>query len=164
MRGTLKHFPGLGSARHDTDVHAQVLRPSPARRAADLRSFRRALAGGGAPLVMLAWARYPAYDARHLAGDSPAIVQGLLRGRLGFRGVILTDALVTRAVRAVTSPERMAVASARAGADLLDTGVNTPAWRPTRDALVRAVRSGAITRAALLRSYRRVLALKRSLK
>ena len=163
VRGALKHFPGLGAALHDTDVHPQVLPASRSTRTGALHAFVRALAGGGSPLVMLAWARYPSLDARHLAGASPAIV-GLLRRRLGFGGVIVTDALVTRSVRAVTTPERMAVASARAGADLLDTGENTPGWRPTLAALERAARAGTLRRADLARSYARVVALKRALR
>jgi beta-glucosidase-like glycosyl hydrolase len=140
-----------------------VLPASRSTRTGALHAFDRALAGGGAPLVMLAWARYPSLDKGHLAGASPAIA-GLLRKRLRFRGVIVTDALVTRSVRAVTTPERMAVASARAGADLLDTGENTPGWRPTLDALVRAAGHGDLPRAGIDASYGRVLALKRSLR
>jgi beta-glucosidase-like glycosyl hydrolase len=68
---------------------------------------------------MVSHARYPALDPDHIASQSRAIVTGLLRRRLGFRGAVITDSLEARAVLARTSVATAAVQSLRAGADLV---------------------------------------------
>ena len=164
IRGALKHFPGLGLARENTDRAPQVLRPDLAEQATALAPFRRVLDAGTAPLVMLSWASYPTLGDDAPAGRSPAIVDRLLRGRLGFRGVTITDSLAARAVKADTTSPRMAVAAARAGVDLLLWGGTGYSWHAPRDLLESAARAGVLTRPELERSYRRIVALKRALR
>ncbi len=163
IRGALKHFPGLGLARENTDRAPQTIAGTPAQRAAELASFRHALRAGGAPLVMLSWASYPALGADEPAGRSRAVVDRLLRRRLGYRGVTLTDSLAARAVKANTTPPRMAVAAARAGVDLLLWGGTGYSWHAPRDLLEAAARAGALSRGELERSYARIVALKRAI-
>src|SRR5207342_570563 len=85
VAATLKHFPGLGAASANTD-HADGVVDVPA---ADLVPFRAGI-GAGAQLVMVASAAYPALSPG-LALTSSTIVDGLLRGLLGFRGVVISD-------------------------------------------------------------------------
>jgi beta-N-acetylhexosaminidase len=111
VAATAKHFPGLGGATRNTD-------DAPVTTAADLVPFRAAIRAG-VPLVMASHARYPALDPDHIASQSPAILGRLLRGRLGFRGAVITDSLEARAVLARSSVATAAIRSLRAGADLV---------------------------------------------
>jgi beta-N-acetylhexosaminidase len=85
---------------------------------ADVAPFRAAIRAG-VPLIMASHALYPALDPDHIASQSPAILGGLLRRRLGFRGAVITDSLEARAVLARSSVATAAVRSLRAGADLV---------------------------------------------
>jgi beta-N-acetylhexosaminidase len=111
VAATAKHFPGLCGATRNTD-------DAPVTTAADLVPFRAAIRAG-VPLVMASHARYPALDPDHIASQSPAILGRLLRGRLGFRGAVITDSLEARAVLARSSVATAAIRSLRAGADLV---------------------------------------------
>ena len=110
-KATAKHFPGLGAAAHNTDDAAVTT-------TGNLIPFRAAV-GMGVPLVMVSHALYPALDPAHIASQSRAIVTGLLRRRLGFRGAIITDSLEARAVLARSTVATAAVRSVDAGADLV---------------------------------------------
>jgi beta-N-acetylhexosaminidase len=118
---TAKHFPGLGLATLNTDDALQRL-PAPA---ADLREvdeapYRAFLGEDGAPerLVMLSSAVYPAFGERP-AALTRALATGELRGRLGFAGVSITDALETASTAAFGGPVAAGRAAALAGTDLL---------------------------------------------
>jgi beta-N-acetylhexosaminidase len=117
---TLKHFPGLGGATVNTDDGPVTIRRSRAELDADLAPFRAGIAAG-TDFVMASHAVYPALDRTRIASQSPAIIDGLLRRELGFRGVVMTDSLEAAAVRAVADVEDAAVASARAGVDVILT-------------------------------------------
>jgi beta-N-acetylhexosaminidase len=153
---TLKHFPGLGGADGNTD-HARVTvagRPN-------LLPFARGIRAG-ATAVMLSHARYPALDPHAIASQSHAIVTGLLKRRLGFTGVAMTDSLEAYSVRSRMSMERAAVRSVRAGIDLvLTTGQGTH-HRVLR-ALTRAARRRPAFRARLTDAADRVLILRHTL-
>ncbi len=120
---TLKHFPGLGGARRNTDDAPATIRRSREQiLREDLAPFRAGIAAG-APLVMVGHALYPALDPDHIASQSRAIIDDLLRERLGFTGVVVTDSLEAHAVTARSSVPAAAVRSIAAGADLaLTTG------------------------------------------
>ncbi len=99
VAATGKHFPGFGSARVNTDFAVQRLGISKARlRRVDEAPYRPYIAAGG-DLVMLSTAIYPAFSGRP-AAFTRSIATGELRGRLGFDGVAITDALESVAVRA----------------------------------------------------------------
>jgi beta-N-acetylhexosaminidase len=138
-----------------------VTRGARAIGATDLPPFRAAIAAG-VPLVMLSHARYPALDPSAIASQSRAIVTGLLKRRLGFKGVAITDSIEAQAVRSRMGPGEAAVRSIRAGADLVLTtgaGSHLRVWR----ALQRAARRDPAFRARLEDAAARVLALRRSL-
>lgn len=158
----VKHFPGLGAAKRNTDFGAATVASPPGRIAAtDLPPFRAAIAAG-APLVMASHALYPALDSHHIASQSRYVLGRLLRERLGFRGVIVTDSLEARAVTLRSGPGTAAVRSVRAGADLvLTTGAGSH-LRVLRALLAEARRSPSFRR-RVAESAARVLELKRSL-
>jgi beta-N-acetylhexosaminidase len=117
---TAKHFPGLGGAMANTDDQRVTIdRDTPSLLGEDLPPFAAAVQAG-VPVVMVGHALYPALDRDHIASQSPA-TYGLLRTRLGFRGVAITDSLEARAVIGSSSVADAALASLRAGADLLLT-------------------------------------------
>jgi beta-N-acetylhexosaminidase len=118
---TAKHFPGLGGATANTDdAPATVSRTARQIGANDLPPFRAAIKAG-VPLIMMSHARYPALDRDHIASQSHAIVTDLLRRRLGYRGVTVTDSLEAKAVTVLSGPGAAAIRSMRAGADLILT-------------------------------------------
>lgn len=158
---TLKHFPGLGRATANTDAAPVTIAATRAELAGDLAPFRAAISAR-APLVMVSHALYPAYDPHRIASQSRTLVQGLLRRRLGFRGVVATDSLEAHAVLKRSSVGAAAVASIDAGCDLLVlTGVASQKIVYPR-LLAEARRSPAF-RQRLRQAAARVLALKRSL-
>jgi len=158
---TGKHFPGFGAARLNTDDAVQRIGlPKRTLRAVDEAPYRRFVAADG-ELVMLSTAIYPAFSPRP-AAFSREIATGELRGRLGFEGVAITDALNTVAVRAFGSTAKVALAAARAGNDLLLYAAPVEAAQAHR-ALVRALRRGSIPRSSFEESATRVLRLRHRL-
>ncbi len=162
VASTVKHFPGLGGARVNTD-HGRVTiaRSGTQLRRQDLQPFRRAIEAG-VPLVMVGHAVYPAIDRARIASQSKAVVEGLLRTDLGFRGVVITDSTEAAAVLAVTQPEQAAVRNVRAGVDIVLTTGRGSYIRVYRALLAEARRDPAF-RARVRESAARVLALQRSL-
>jgi beta-N-acetylhexosaminidase len=117
---TIKHFPGLGGATVNTDDGPARIERSRAELQADLVPFRAAIAAG-TEFAMVGHATYPALDGLHIASQSPAIVDGLLRHDLGFKGVVMTDSLEAAAVQATGDVEASAIATAQAGVDVILT-------------------------------------------
>ena len=161
VAATAKHFPGLGAAAGNTDFAVQRI-PLSMRvlRTIDEAPYRRFIAEGG-ELVMLSTAIYPAFSPLPAAFARP-IATGELRSRLGFEGVSITDALESVAVRDFGGPAKAGLEAARAGTDLLLFTEYAAAAR-AGGALLRALRSGSLDRAASEASVGRVLRLRRGL-
>jgi beta-N-acetylhexosaminidase len=118
----------------------------------------------GTKLVMVNSARYPALDREWPASMSRRIVHHELRGRLGFRGVTITDALEGGGLIDVGNIPRRAVRAARVGMDLLLFSKQTLNEGAVGcRALRRALRAGRLDREAYERSALRVLRLRRLL-
>jgi beta-N-acetylhexosaminidase len=114
---TAKHFPGFGRATVNTDdAPARITTPLSTLRAVDERPFG-ALVAADVDAVMLSTAVYPALDERP-AAFSKRWIGDELRGRLGFRGVTVSDDLATPAVDGLGSIGGRAVLALRAGIDL----------------------------------------------
>ena len=158
VAATAKHFPGLGGATVNTDDGPATVRTPITR---DLVPFRAAVEEA-VPLVMLSHAAYPELDARRIASQSRAIVTGLLRKRLGYEGVIVTDSLEADAVLARSGVAEAAERSIRAGADLiLMTG--SASWNDVFPRLLAEARADRGFRGRIRASAARVIALKRAL-
>jgi beta-N-acetylhexosaminidase len=159
---TVKHFPGLGAATENTDDAPVSLTRTPEQLLGeDLPPFRAAIAAK-VPLVMASHALYPSLDADSIASQSRYVLHRLLRERLGFRGVVVTDSLEARAVTERAGPAEAAIRSVRAGADLvLTTGAGSH-LRVLRALIAEARRSPAFRR-RVTESAARVLSLKRDL-
>ncbi|HWX10091.1 MAG TPA: glycoside hydrolase family 3 N-terminal domain-containing protein, partial [Gaiellaceae bacterium] len=110
VAATAKHFPGLGAATLNTDHHAVTVRDT------RLEPFQNAIAAG-VQLVMTSNASYPLLDGSDWpAVFSHTIVTGLLRDKLGFQGVVVTDALDAPTPASTPHATRRAI---EAGVDLL---------------------------------------------
>ena len=158
---TAKHFPGLGGATVNTDDGPSTIRRTREELQADLAPFRAAIAAG-TEFVMASHATYPALDGLHIASQSPAIIDGLLRGDLGYDGVVMTDSLEAAAVQATGDVEQAAVASVEAGVDMILTTGRGSYIRVYRALLERA-KSDPQFRAKVRTSAARVLAAQSSL-
>jgi beta-N-acetylhexosaminidase len=157
---TAKHFPGLGGTTVNTD-HGSATIGGGAPTPADLAPFRAAIAAG-VPIVMASHAVYPALDPQRIASQSPAILGGLLRRRLQFTGVVMTDSLEAAAVRATGSLESAAIHSVLAGADIvLTTGQGS--WIRVYHALLAEARRSPAFAARVRAAAARVNALQRTL-
>jgi beta-N-acetylhexosaminidase len=158
LASTAKHFPGLGGATSNTDSAPVTIRRSRAQlEAVDLPPFEAAVEAG-VPLVMVGHARYPALDPAHIASQSRRIIVGVLRGQLGFRGVVITDSMEARASLATGSVPVASERAVRAGADLiLLTGRGS--YAPVYEHLLAVARSSPAFRARVRESAARVLAL-----
>ncbi|HET9898854.1 MAG TPA: glycoside hydrolase family 3 N-terminal domain-containing protein [Streptosporangiaceae bacterium] len=157
-----KHFPGHGSTSNDSHhVIAAVDGSLEVVTRRDLPPFVAAIEAG-VRAVMPGHLRVPGLTGDLPASLSAAALTGLLRGELGFTGVIVSDALEMRAVSGPFGIARAAVLAVAAGTDLLCFGRDTdePAYVSVRDALVDAVRSGHIPVARLEESAGRVAELR----
>ena len=163
VAATVKHFPGLGGATENTDQTPVTLERTPVQLLGeDLPPFRAAIAAR-VPLVMASHAVYPALDPDAIASQSRYVLHRLLRQRLKFRGVVVTDSLEAKAVTERAGPAVAAVRSVRAGADLvLTTGAGSH-LRVLRALVAEAQRSSTF-RERVKESAARVLALKQDLR
>ena len=117
---SVKHFPGLGRVGANTDTSSGVVDSVTTRHDPYLAPFAAA-AKAGTPLVMMSTAVYARIDPDNPAAFSPTVVQGMLRGDLGFHGVIVSDDLGNaRQVASVPVPDR-ALRFLAAGGDLVLT-------------------------------------------
>jgi beta-N-acetylhexosaminidase len=150
---TLKHFPGLGLATASTDDAAVAIAAGAPSLASGLVPYRRALAAGVVPLVMVSNASYAAYGGRPAAW-SPRVLD--LLAELGFTGVTITDALEPLARTHRVSVDEAALRSARAGVDLLLLVGSERSSERVYASLLEAARAGRLPRAALERSAARI--------
>jgi len=117
MATTAKHFPGLGRVKGNTDFTSGVVDDVTTSDDPYLGSFAQAIAAG-VPLVMVALATYTQIDPDHLAAFSPAVMS-LLRGPLGFSGVIISDDLGATVAVSNIPPAQRATDFLDAGGDLI---------------------------------------------
>ncbi len=161
MLTTVKHFPGHGDTA--TDSHLGVASVNGDRAHLDsieLPPFRQAIAAG-VDSVMVAHVTVPALDSdpNHVATISPSIVSELLEQQLGFKGLIVTDALDMAGLTHLFADDigREAVEAFKAGNDLLLIPPNLGA---SYDSMFKAVRSGEISQQRLDRSVLKILKIK----
>ncbi len=105
IAATVKHFPGLGRASGNTDTTAGVTDSVTTIADPYLQPFTDAIRAG-APMVMMSSAIYTRIDASTLAAFSPVVVRGLLRGILGFGGLVVSDSLNAAALNSTPIGER----------------------------------------------------------
>ena len=162
VAATLKHFPGLGGAAGDPHS-AMPTDPESLDRwvATQARSFQAGI-DAGADAVMTTAVVVPGLDPSGTpALFSRAVVTGLLRQRLHFEGVIVTDGLGMGAITTVYGLPDATVAAVRAGNDLVLLNSADAAYQASAiDAVKQQVRAGAIPMDQVQASAARVIALR----
>ncbi len=166
VAATAKHFPGLGAAAasQDTDAEPVTLNlPASTIRGVDEFPYKAAIAAG-VKLVMVSWAVYPALGSKRPGGLSGNVIQGELRGRLGFTGVTITDALEAGALRAFGTTQNRAWLAAGAGMDLILCAEGTPSQgEAAMSGLETGYGNGTLNHAAFTAAVARILALRAGL-
>lgn len=144
--GCAKHFPGHGDTSVDSHLELPVLPHDRQRLAAiELPPFAACIAAG-IDAVMTAHLVLPALDPQRPATLSKAVLTDLLRGELGFDGLVVTDALVMEAISRHYGAGEAAVLALEAGADLVLMPADA---RAALTAISAAVASGRLNRAQL---------------
>ncbi|WP_405472926.1 glycoside hydrolase family 3 protein [Streptomyces canus] len=158
VAATAKHFPGHGDTAVDSHYGFPVITHSRELwEKLDAVPFRAAIRAG-IDSIMTAHIQFPALDD---SGDpatlSHPILTGILRGELGYEGVVVTDSLGMEGVRTKYGDDRVPVLALKAGVDQL---LNPPSLDIAWNAVLKAVQDGELTEARLDESILRILRLK----
>ena len=121
VTATLKHFPGLGRVRGNTDTSDQVVDTQTTPDDPQVRLFGTLARSPAEPFVMTSSAVYAQIDDTRPAGMSPTVVDGLLRGELGFEGVVVSDDVGAAAAVQSLPPGKRALRCLYAGGTLVLT-------------------------------------------
>ena len=160
VAATAKHFPGLGRVTGNTDLTAGVVDPVTAPGDPYLGSFQAAI-DGGVPFVMVSLASYPRIDPRHLAVFSSRTMRTLLRTRMHFGGVIISDDMGAAAAVASLSPAARAIGFLNAGGDMILSD-SLPAAATMDAAVVAKMKRDPAFRAIVDSAVLRILAAKQA--
>lgn len=155
---SIKHFPGLGRASGNTDFTAGVTDSVTTTSDAYLQPFRAGIQAG-TPFVMVSSAIYTRIDPHNQAAFSPAVIRTLLRGKLGFKGAVISDDLGNAAAVADRTPAQRALDFITAGGDVLLT-VNPSDIAPMTSAVLSRMSTSSSFRADVSDSVHRVLTAK----
>ena len=170
VAGTLKHWPGLGATSGNPDYTLPTVSHSRAQLdAIDFASFRSLLAHQP-DMIMVTHVIVPAYDTQAPASLSPILVDQVLRGQLGYHGIVVTDAMDAQGLidymqqQGYTDPAHgIAEACVRAflaGDDLIEAPIEQDRLAAVVAAMTQAVQSGKISQARLHEALHRILRLK----
>lgn len=162
VKGCLKHFPGQGDAKVDTHVGTAVVKaPLSLLEERELMPFRTLLPK--APMVMIAHCIYPAL-APVEASRSPHVMGDLLREKLGYQGVIVSDDMTMGAIpQDEKAWQAVLVEAVYAGADMLLVCRHLERFRLAHEALAREAQSKPFFARRLTEAANRVMTLRKSL-
>lgn len=161
VAATAKHFPGRGHSRTDAHFGLPEIDLDRETMLRDHVAPYRALIAAGVPCVMAAFTAYRGLGAPGVPGaTSPALITDLLRGELGFRGVVTTDNVQMGGLLALYDMGEAVVRCLLAGCDLVLCRAYSPQRVQVLTAVKEAVRSGRYAESALDASVARILALR----
>ena len=157
--GTLKHFPGHGDVKTDTHSgYAATNKTWEEMLECEMVPFKAGIKAG-AKMVMTAHIAAPKVTGDELPATlSPVILQDKLRGELGFKGVIVTDAMDMGAITTQFGNAEAAIKSIQAGVDVV---LCSREFTQVFDAVVKAVEDGEIKETRIDESVKRILDLKK---
>lgn len=170
VMGTLKHWPGIGAANANPDYSMPTITKTKAElNATDFLTFRNLLSHNPG-MIMVTHVIEPAYDPKYPASLSPILIDSVLRGELGYQGVVVSDAMEAGAIGeymksvGYTDPAQAigeaSVLAILAGEDIIECPSDGRQIEAMVKALTKAVQSGRITSARLKLSLERIVALK----
>ena len=162
VRTVLKHFPGFGSATGNTDFG--VVDVSKTWKPIELQPFQKLIAAGTAQCVLLAHLLNTQLDPKLPASLSHAVVTGLLRGKLGWKGPCVSDDMQAVAITSKYGRAEATTLALEAGLDLL-VFANQETYNPkivdqTIDTVVALVHAGHLTEADIDAKVARVNTLR----
>jgi beta-N-acetylhexosaminidase len=157
---SVKHFPGLGRVRGNTDFSSGVVDNVTVRGDDDLKPFADGIQAG-AGMVMISTATYTKIDPNNRAVFSRTVIQGMVRGDLKYDGVVITDDVGAAAEVASVPAGQRATRFVAAGGDIV---INAKASLTATmvNALVAKAEQDSAFKAQLTSSVRRVLTLKQN--
>ncbi|HEX6818050.1 MAG TPA: glycoside hydrolase family 3 N-terminal domain-containing protein [Ktedonobacterales bacterium] len=170
VAGTLKHWPGIGAASGNPDYTLPTVSHSRAElNAVDFASFK-ALLAHQPDMIMVTHVIVPAYDSSAPASLSPTMVGQVLRGQLGYQGIVVTDAMDAQGLiqymqqQGYADPAQgIAEACVRAflaGDDLIEAPIEQDRLAAVVAAMTQAVQSGRIPQSRLREALHRIIKLK----
>ena len=162
----IKHFPGHGSS--DSDTHLGIADVSETWSDKELIPYRRLIKDNVVDLVMTSHVYNSRLDKDWPATLSEKVINGQLRKRLGFKGVVVTDDLAMGAMMQEYSFDTILTRAILAGADILCLSNNGDTYDPeiaakAIDIITEKVKDGTIPEKRIHESYDRIMALKKSL-
>lgn len=159
---TLKHFPGHGSSKEDS--HLGVVDVTDYWRQKELIPYRKLIESGEADMVMTAHIFNAKLDSTYPATLSESIISGILRDRLGFEGVVMSDDLQMKAIRTQYGLKETIKLSIQAGVDILSFANNSifdeQVAAKAHGIIKELIMEGEISEARINRSYQRIMKLK----
>jgi len=163
----LKHFPGKGSAGRDT--HFEIADITSCYEDRELYPFSKLIQEGLADLIITSHLNHRGWDEDYPVTLSSKVLQGMLREKLGYQGVIISDDLLMGAIIKQFSLEEACVLAVQAGVDILLASNNSPEgddphlFHRIHETLVKAVEQGRISSSRVESSCSRIMSLKKTL-
>ena len=156
-----KHFPGHGGTEGDThEGYAYTLKNAEELGKCELVPFKAAV-DDGADMIMVAHISLPNVTGDNTpASLSPEIISGILRGQMGFQGIVITDAFNMGAIADSYSSGEAAVLAIEAGVDMVLAPVD---FFEAYEAVLNAVHSGRISEERIDESVGRIVAVKQKI-
>ncbi len=164
---TLKHFPGKGSIGKDT--HYEIADVTDSYQEQEVYPFSRLIEEGWADLIMTSHIHHRGWDEKYPVTLSSKVLRGLLREKLGFRGVIISDDLQMGAIGTQFTLEDACILAVQAGVDILMASNNSPEGDDPQlfsrifESLVRGAEQGRISQTMIEASHGRLMELKKRL-
>ena len=157
---TLKHWPGIGDVTLDPHkTLPSITEPMSQLESQHFATFRALLADDPG-MIMVTHVLVDAVDPTMPATLSPKVVDGILRGELGYNGVVMTDSLYMQGIAERYTLPQAGVLSIIAGDDLLEGAYDTNSMQQMIAAIKTAINNGQISVARIDQSVQRILALK----
>lgn len=161
---TGKHFPGRGDSTEDAHFGLPVIDLEQEALMHNHLAPYRALIKAGLPAVMAGFTAYPSLDPSGVpAATSPLIIGELLRGELGFRGVVTTDNITMRGLLDFYDAEEAVIRSLLAGCDLILCRLQTPISKRLIQSVRVAIKDGRLSERRIDESVRRILAMRHAM-
>lgn len=161
IAGCLKHFPGLGAVTSDPHVGLPTINRSLADlKKIDLAPYQIMISKNHPAMIMTTDVVMSAIDPTLPAELSAKAVEGILRGYLGYDGVVITDGLYMHGISERWSLSQAAVLAIAAGNDLVEGPYTTSQVASVLTALKQALKSGQISEARIDQSVTRILLMK----
>ena len=162
----VKHFPGCGDTEQDSHYFLPTVEFTLERlEEVELVPYREAFAAGAADALMTTHILFPKVEPDPVpATMSPVILTGLLRGKLGFKGIIISDGIHMKAIADHYGVENGCIAAINAGVDLICLGSGGAGYQASQksclEAMYQAALSGKLSMARIDEAVSRILAFK----